>query len=200
MPNQHSAIESLPPEAQEQIIAWLEVESRRKVLERIAKPPPEGFGLKTHLTTLNRFYTHHFAHERQADRELAKLLAPDALGDPIDAATRSLLSDFAFQIATRPKRNIEAFKALSRWVLKRRENEQRDREIQILSERLAFDREKWEFDVSRQILLHHATLERIATDPSTRDEEKINLARAAVFNRPVSELPSQAINSPRQTI
>src|SRR5437764_7773674 len=125
MPKLTSSIESLPEEAQAQIISWLEVEPRHKVVERIAKPAPEGFGIQTHATTLSRFFTRYMAKERQADLDLAKALAPNAAGDPIDAATHSLISDWAFQIATKPKRNVDAFKALSRWLLKSRENEQR---------------------------------------------------------------------------
>jgi hypothetical protein len=189
MPNQRSNIESLPAEAQEQIIAWLEVESRRKVLERIAKPDPEGFGLKTHLTTLNRFYARHLAKERQANRELAKLLAPGAAGDPTDAAVSSLISDFAFQIATKPRRKIEAFKALSYWMLRRSELEQHEREVNLVEERLSLDRQKWEYDIARQVLLHHAELAQISGNATATDEEKINQARATLFNRQASEMP-----------
>jgi hypothetical protein len=190
MPNQPSNIESLPVEAQDQIIAWLEVESRRKVLERIAKPSPEGFGLKTHLTTLNRFYARHLARERAANGALAKLLAPpDAPGNPVNAAVNSLVSDFAFQIATKPKRKIDSFKALSYWVLRRGELDQHDREIRLLEQRLAFDREKWEFDIARKVLLHHLELDQISRDTTTNDEEKINRARAILFQKAPHELP-----------
>ena len=189
MSNSPSAIESLPAEARDQIISWLETQSRRKVLERIALPPPDGFGLKTHLTTLNRFYARHVAAERPADLELAKLLAPGPSSDPVEAAAKSLISDFAFHLATNPKRKLDSFKTLSYWLLRRQELEQREREIKILTDRLALDREKFEFNAARHALDHHAELGEILENPEGDNEDKINAARAVLFNRPVSELP-----------
>ena len=135
-----SNLESLPAEAQAQIIAWLDVEPRRRIVERIAKPAPEGFGIRTHVTTLARFYTRHLANERLADLELAKSLAPDADGDPIHAATQNLTRDWAFQIATKPRRNLESFRSLSRWLLQLRQTQQRDQELAIQSDRFALPR------------------------------------------------------------
>jgi hypothetical protein len=195
MPKPISTIDSLPPEAQAQIIAWLELESRSKVAERIAKPPPEGFGIRTHATTLARFFTRHQLKERQADLELAKSVAPNST-DPVDAATQSLLRDWAFNMATNPERDVEDFKALSRWLLRRTEKEQRDRQLDILQERLSFDRERYEFDTARTVLLHQMALAKIASDNTLDDEQKIDQARSLIFNRPISELPPRMPNIP----
>lgn len=178
-----SALDTLPDDAQAQIIAWLQAESRSKVIERIALPPPNGFGIKTHATTLARFYARYMADDRRDEIELAKLLAPKAAAsdDPVPAATKTIAAGWAFQIATKPRRNLSSFKALSRWVLKHRELEQREREVHLVEARLAFDREKWEFDMAHQVLLHRAALDEIAEDQSTTDEEKINRARLALF-------------------
>jgi hypothetical protein len=184
-----STLESLPAEAQAQIISWLEVDSRRTVLKRIAQDPPEGLGLKTHLTTLTRFYNRHVMKERAADLELARSLAPDGATDPIDGATQTLTREWAFQIATKPKRDLKAFRALSRWILEQRANDQRDREIELLERRLAFDRERYEVDIAQQVLRHYAELDRVAQDRTADDQTRINQARAILFNRPVEELP-----------
>jgi hypothetical protein len=46
----------LPPEDQEKIIEWLDQMTYRAAVEQLAKPRPEGLGLKTHITSLRRFY------------------------------------------------------------------------------------------------------------------------------------------------
>ena len=61
------------------------------------------------------------------------------------------------------------------------------------SDRLAFDRERYEFDIARTVLLHHIELGKIRKDDATNDEEKINRARSLVFNRPISELPPRIV-------
>ena len=198
MPNQRSAIESLPPEAQDQIISWLEVESRRKVLARIALQPPEGFGLKTHLTTLSRFFARYLALNRQDNQQLAAIFAPESSKNPFQDAADALASDWAFQIATKPRRNLGAFKALSRWLLKQRELEQRERQVRLLEERLAFDRERYEFDIARTVLVLQTDLAEISKDNTLEEEDKINKARSLVFKRPISELPPRIV--PGRTI
>lgn len=48
-------LERLAPEQKEQLLTWLELYPRKEVLERLAAPPPAGFGVRTHLASLRRF-------------------------------------------------------------------------------------------------------------------------------------------------
>jgi hypothetical protein len=130
---------------------------------------------------LRRFYARHRAETRPVDLDLAKLLAPQNSKDPFEGATESLVTDWAFQLATNPRRNVSAFKALSRWILKQKEQQQRDHEIRIITERLALEREKFQFNAARQALLHHAELAKIMQNPATDNEDKINAAREQLF-------------------
>lgn len=192
MPKQTSIVDQLPEEAREQIIGWLEVDSTKVVAERISQPPPVGFGVKTHVTTLRRFYARHRAETRPSDVDLAMLMAPGSNEDPVAPATATLVSDWAFQIATNPRRNLGAFKAISRWILKQREQAQRDREIQMLTERLELDREKFQFNAARQALLHHSALGAIIENKEIDNEDKINAARIQLFGNSISPETSTA--------
>jgi len=37
-------------------MTWMELYEIEQVLEKVAAPPPEGFRIKTHITSLRRFY------------------------------------------------------------------------------------------------------------------------------------------------
>ncbi|MDB6039795.1 MAG: hypothetical protein JWM99_3636 [Verrucomicrobiales bacterium] len=49
-------LSALSAAQQEQLFDWLELYPPKIVLEMVAAPPPDGFGLKTHLTSLRRFH------------------------------------------------------------------------------------------------------------------------------------------------
>ena len=50
-----STLDPLTEDQKAQLYDWLLEMPAEKVLERIARPAPDGFGIKTHLTTLRRF-------------------------------------------------------------------------------------------------------------------------------------------------
>jgi hypothetical protein len=181
MPKARSVLEDLSETQQEQLIHWLECHPTRTVVEMVAKPPPDGFGLQTHVTTLRRFYARYQASLSAEELELAKLIGSASGGAPIQNATDALLSEWAFQIATNPQRTNGAFKALCRWALKNREQAQREAQLELNKERLSLDREKFEFNAARQALLHHADLARIMQDPNSDNEDKIQAARRCLF-------------------
>jgi hypothetical protein len=124
--------------------------------------------------------------------EIANLFAQSPDAAPIRHATDSLLSQWAFQIATNPQRTNGAFKALSRWALKHREQAQREAQIEINKQRLSLDREKFEFNAARQALLHHDSLGKILKQGNLDDEAKIHAARQQLFGR--SSEPKPAAN------
>jgi len=49
-------LDSLEPEQKDQLMTWMELYEIEQVLEKVAAPPPEGFRIKTHITSLRRFY------------------------------------------------------------------------------------------------------------------------------------------------
>ena len=196
MPKLISVVEQLPEAAQQQVLAWLEVHSPARVVEMMAKPEPEGFGVHTHATTLRRFNARRQAASRPEEIDIARLFPDADPGDPIEKATSTILKDWAFQIATHPQRTNGGFKALSRWVLKLREHKQRELQLEINKERLGLERDKFEFNAARQALLHHDGLGKILTDDTADEEAKINAAREQLFGRPVPPMETRKPATP----
>jgi hypothetical protein len=185
MPRPISVVEELPEAAKLQVLAWLERYPPATVVEMMARPEPDGFGVQTHVTTLRRFNARRLAAGRPDEIDVARLFLSENPEDPIENATHIVLKDWAFQIATHPQRTSGGFKALSRWLLKLREHKQRELQLAINKERLALERQKFEFNAARQALLHHDRLGGILKDQSSDDEAKINAAREQLFGRPV---------------
>jgi hypothetical protein len=183
MPRPKSLIDQLPEEAQLKIISWLECYSTRRVVEMIAEPDPKGFGLQTHITTLRRFYARHAAASQADEMEMAKALAGSEVSDPMGTATDESLKQWAFQIATQPQRTTSAFKALSRWFHKIEDQRDRKLQLDLQKERLALEREKFEFNAAREALNERASLGEILQDNSIDVEDKIRRARERIFGK-----------------
>jgi hypothetical protein len=67
-------LSKLTEEQQADLFDWLTTDTYDVVLKRIAQPPPKGFGIRTHINSLFRFYK-----ERQGEiraRELISLVEP----------------------------------------------------------------------------------------------------------------------------
>ena len=62
-----SVLAQLSEEQQETLYDWLLGASYQEVQVRLAAPPPEGFGVKTHYTSLRRFFKR---RNQEAWREL----------------------------------------------------------------------------------------------------------------------------------
>jgi hypothetical protein len=67
------ALSKLNEEQQADLFDWLSVNTYEAVLKQIAHPPPDGFGVKTHINSLHRFYAQRQAQIRA--RDLANLIA-----------------------------------------------------------------------------------------------------------------------------
>ncbi len=60
-------LDTLSPEQSDQLLTWLEIHPIQTVIELVAAPPPDGFGMKTHVTSLRRFYRR--AQSRRMEEE-----------------------------------------------------------------------------------------------------------------------------------
>jgi hypothetical protein len=185
MPRLTSSIDELNTADKEQILAWLEAYPTRTVVEMIAKTPPDGFGVRTHVTTLRRFFARHEAEAEANELEIAKLFESNGASTPLESATEALLRKWAFKIATNPHRSTGAFKALSSWLHRTKEQKHREMQLKINSERLALEREKFEFNAARQALIHHERLGKILDEPDSNQEEKIRAAREQLFGKSI---------------
>src|SRR5678809_866429 len=62
-----AALASLTEEQQADLFDWLTTDTYEAVLKRIAQPAPKGFGIKTHINSLCRFYELRQAQIRARD-------------------------------------------------------------------------------------------------------------------------------------
>jgi hypothetical protein len=183
--NFSSPLSDLSQEDQAKLISWLERNTPAKVVEMVAAPRPEGFGINTHITTLRRFFARYTHHYRKEDYELAKELSstPPSEEANLRKATIATLEKMAFDMAITPKGKLNQFKALAKWCMKLSDQEQKLAMMNITREKLALDRQKFELNVARAALLHFKPLEKIAGDPSLDDEDKIRAARTVMFGQ-----------------
>jgi hypothetical protein len=190
-----SVLAALPEEQQQQILAWLDVHRVPEVVKMIAAPPPEGLGLQTHPNSVKRFYARHRAASIKDSSELAaEILSADPKTADIDSAVASTLRQLALELANSPRLGVKHFKALSRWILKLRDQDHQARALTLAQERLALDHQKWQFNAARQALLKLPELTKIMNNPATDDEDKIWAARDKLFgSSPAPERPSPRI-------
>src|SRR5207253_4045320 len=61
------ALSKLTEEQKADLFDWLTTDTYDVVLKRVAQPPPQGFGIKTHINSLYRFYQQRQAQIRAED-------------------------------------------------------------------------------------------------------------------------------------
>jgi hypothetical protein len=66
-----NVLANLSDDDQLQILIWLEEMTYAAAVAQIAKPRPEGLGLKTHVTSLRRFYARHNQEELEQNHDPA---------------------------------------------------------------------------------------------------------------------------------
>jgi hypothetical protein len=195
--NANCVLSSLSAAQQEQLFDWLELNPARTVLELVAAPPPEGFGLRMHLTTLRR--VHRAArtrfHANLAATELELIPPLGSVPSPLDQEAVAGLREFAVELATVQQRDPLHFATVSRWVLRLEQNAQRERQLKIAENRLALLKEKlalekskadlektkFEFNSARAALHHLPDLKDIVTEHPGDSEDKIWAAREKLF-------------------
>ena len=169
MANPHSTLETLTDDQKDQLFDWLLEMPAREVLEKLALPPGEGFGLKTNLTTLQRFksrrWVEHVADEIQCAARLADTTAghDTTLGNAITSGLKHHL----FQLASAPDPTGAQLALVARWV-------HRQEKLQLDLQRLQLARERAAQNQRRLELLERAVKAR----------ELEAAARAAKLNPP----------------
>jgi hypothetical protein len=104
----------------------LKTQSYAAVQRWLALPPPEGFGVKTHINSLARFF-HRAEAERRFDNVLANLAANPAAFENVTARA---LFEASREVASSPQ-NLTAFSALSRLIFHRRDMEFRQQHLAL---------------------------------------------------------------------
>src|SRR5687767_7098999 len=141
MPGPTGILDTLTADQKATILLWMETEEDKTVLQKVMAPPPEGFGIRTHITSLRRFFARHQPDERFAELELARTYAAEKNGEQVFiTATQSILAEKAFQFLTSSDFRPKHFRTVSSWLLKIREQQLRRDQIQIARERWMLQR------------------------------------------------------------
>jgi hypothetical protein len=98
MPGPIGILDGLSNDQHDQLLTWLELYPTNEVLQMIAAPPPQGFGIQTHITSLRRFQQHAQVNGKEDDVRLAR--RAQMTGEELDLMKRaasSALIQHAFQ-------------------------------------------------------------------------------------------------------
>ena len=190
-----SLLSQLTEGQQAQVYDWLVRFGYTETLNKIAAPPPDGFGLHTHRNSLQRFFRRYSqdlrtedvaaAKENRFNTEDASVLVSDAEHSFLHAG---------HQIATGPM-NTDDFAKVSRWLESHKDGQTKLRYLQLAhrqadlaEKRHAFDREKYELNVARLARKHAFTLQRIHAGTTLDTQARIRAAREALYG-PASPSP-----------
>jgi hypothetical protein len=187
--NISSPLANLCEKDQNELITWLESYKVKDVVERVAKPRPEGFGIKTHITSLRRFWARYLHKQKSEDASLvAEIIATSPEEDKkLRKATIATMQKAAFDLANSPNCKLSEFKAVAKWCVKVSDQDQRQQVIEIAKQKLSLDRTKFEYNVARAALRRCKPLQAIAENQSLDDEAKILAARRELFGDQIPE-------------
>jgi hypothetical protein len=135
-PRSDSRLFKLSAEQQAQLYGWIHQLGYAKAKERAALPPPDGFGIRTHLNSLCRFVARY--SEMQKEHEFFNILrcAAGELDPAVLRAAETMTHHMAFNIATSPQQDLDKFRLLSRWVINLKDNELRERSLNLAGSQL----------------------------------------------------------------
>jgi hypothetical protein len=136
-PRSDSRLFKLSDAQQAQLYDWIHERGYVKAKELAALPPPDGFGIKTHLNSLCRFVARY--SESLKEREFFDILrcASGELHPQTLRAAETMAHQMAFAIATSPQQDLDKFRAVSRWVLNIKAQQQKDAYRNLALDQLA---------------------------------------------------------------
>ena len=184
IPDRRDVLANLPLHQKQRLNQWLrEGKDYDEIADLIAQPPPVGFSVKTSDSAVSRYYKKNKLAEAlaESDEIIADLPNPTASlknllhQSALTTALQVELPPATFQILARHYRNLSAEQ------FKQRAVEQRDRQLQLIEDRLHHHRRVFEFNAARAALAAACELQQIANHPQMDDEQKIWAARTRLF-------------------
>ena len=177
-PRSDAKLLNLPEEQQSQLADWmLSGIPYHTVLKMVDKE----FEVKTSMGALSSFWEHICSAElirrRSQAVNLAEEVAIEAELNPgrFDKATIDALQQKAFELAVSPGADPKDVKSLFMLVLKARDQEMDEKQLQ-------FQIDKFQFDAAKAALQHVATLKSIASDKGMNQTEKVDAVRRQLFS------------------
>lgn len=140
-PRSDSVLFKLTAPQQAQLYEWITTLGYKKARDRAALPPPEGFGVKTHLNSLHRFVLRY--SDLIKEREFMDILrnAGNDPDQPFTHATENYAQYLAFQLATSPDACAN-FGRLARWIGGMKQDQYRGARLELARQRLELDDRK----------------------------------------------------------
>ena len=188
------SLASLTQDQLDDLYEWISSDSYSEVVKRVALPSPDGFGIKTHITTLCRFYREERAR-RHAESLIQARSSPNPLtSDELVAEASRQLAHASYEMSLRPL-NATHFNTLSRALhrvelsgLRRTQVDINKQQLDLNKERIALERKRIDLEVRQfehnaveAAAKHAAKLNEIGSDPNLDDRQKYALARDVVF-------------------
>jgi hypothetical protein len=174
-PRSDSALNRLSADQQNRLLRFISEHGYAKGIEFCAKLPPEGFGLKTHLASLKRFYHQHI--ERAETEKLIDGLTALNGEETIERQIQYL----AFSLASSPDAGLKAFRALSNWQLSRREHELKESYFDLVADQqnlAARPRSETDSLLVRQLLAILRAIQCVVANSSLSSDQKVEQIRA----------------------
>jgi hypothetical protein len=170
MPGPTGILDGLNNDQQDQLLTWLELYPIKEVLEMVAAPPPEGFGIKTHITSLRRFQQQAQLNGKEDDLRMAR--RAQLTGEELDIMRRaasSALVQQAFHFTSSKTNDSKNIAAAAKWLALLHQQELRMRELALSEARLELERKRIELNLAL----------RESKSRTQFQEEKIRAAREA---------------------
>lgn len=144
MPGPTGILHQLNPEQRALLLSWLDLYPTRQVLDRIAKPPPEGFAIQTHITSLRRFYQYALRDRKDELKEAALLPAPCEIGPTLQRATSALLLRRALSLAGSSEGDGHDFEKACKWLLAFQKQHLLQQQLDLEKQRLELEAKRAE--------------------------------------------------------
>jgi hypothetical protein len=173
------------------VLGWInDGTTLREIIERMDKPEPEGFGIKTNLGTLSRMVglwrSEQLLKARPEEAERARaLLKSEADSIAFQKATIAVLQQRLFESAVESRDGREQRETL-RMLL---EHEIKIRKLDLAEKKLEESMRQFEFNAARLAMKYWHEFREIDEMAGPDEEEKIWMARDVMFVGPNGESP-----------
>jgi hypothetical protein len=164
----------------DQIYDWLTEHTYREVLQFVAKPPPEGFGVTLHKTTLVRFYR---AERRRRHAEaLAQTRFHDAPSDDPEILLQNIKVELAhtcYDLADHA--DSASINSLSRITHRFEVIKLEQQRLTLEREFLAEKKRQFNYNAAREAAKHAVKIHKIIEAPTPDAEDKTWMVSEIVF-------------------
>ena len=191
-------LENLTNEQLDQVYDWLLDMPTKQVVEKVALPAPEGFGITTHVTTLRRFKEKRWA-ELAADRIQAATQLAGTANQPsqletLDTGIQVAIKHHMFQRVSSPNITDDQLAIVSRWSHRQEKLKLEIQRVQIARERCAQNNLRLQLLTSRRL---NPTLNLNPNRFTGRDAERVsaqvNISSGVFHPSPTSISPQLEI-------